>query len=115
MLNVELLKQAVKWAEWSHEQKNGEWRQLMWAHQDECGTSYCIAGWIAHEAGVQFDFNTLNEAHTCKDWNGVTRPVAEVASELLGLDEDDTYPLFAASISIEEVREHAEALIQEHG
>ena len=77
-----------------------------------CGTSYCIAGYICHLAGLTFTGDNSSMFYRVIDANGVERNVSEVAAELLG-NPDDTGLLFDAGNSIERVRVIAEEIAGE--
>ena len=122
--NIPLLRKAVEWAE-SEALKPAElreWDQRQWViptsaddpnaedakwHAEvtaelrrekapECGTCYCIAGFVASQVGPV-------KASTA----------AAIASERLGLTADASYKLFAATNSIEDVRRIAEEIAGE--
>lgn len=82
-LNIELLRQAVAWAEEEAAKENGSWNQDSWAQgevgkqklKDEdgdewlrvkvsCGSSYCVAGNICAMQGDRF------VVESDKYWNG---------------------------------------------
>lgn len=114
--NLPLLRKAVEWAE-SEARKpieQSEWCQEFFAVLGrrigrDCGTAYCIAGYVAEQAGLpSFD-------------SSVT------AMNLLGIELEDAWGnfdwdertghhgLFAASNSIEDVREIAEQIARKYG
>lgn len=120
--NLPLLRKAVEWAESeaSKSANESQWCQQFFAVDGEeigrdCGTAYCIAGWVIHEhAEGEHAINT-------HDIDGEGE--APLAQELLGIDEEDawgnyyqdTQGLFGASNSIEDVRRYAEQIARKYG
>lgn len=117
--NLPLLRKAVEWAESEARkpQADSEWYQDHFAVSGEaigrsCGTAYCIAGWIAHQAGShRIELDSI-------DGDGS----AMVAQELLGITHEDAWcggfyegGLFAAGNSIEDVRLVAETIARRYG
>lgn len=72
----------------------------------ECGTSHCVAGWAAAEAGYQPDrwtstngFEVIEWAWvTRKSWEGYTAPIERVAGAELGLTSMESEWLFHAGM-----------------
>jgi hypothetical protein len=115
-VNIPLLRKAVEWAE-AEAMKPPElceWNQQMFVSGEtatsrqrmgkatDCGTCYCIAGWVALQVG--------------EDPRGIDPD--SVAAKALGipnnwLDEGLNEHLFDASNSIEDVRRIAESLAGE--
>jgi len=134
-VNIPLLRKCVEWAEAEAMKpiELCEWNQLDWIADDteqrmarlrvqegefftrldralaikapECGTCYCIAGYITHEivgekagaeAGVMF---------------GASRAI--VAANALGISKNAAEPLFRADNTIEDVRRIAESIAGE--
>jgi len=111
-VNIPLLRKAVEWAEaeaakpWELSEWNQaevavepQWLQSESGEQkaDECGTCYCIAGYIAALDGVM-----------------VNR--MEYAAGVLGIPRTDSMtvsPLFASQNTIEDVRRIAESIAGE--
>jgi hypothetical protein len=126
-VNIPLLRKAVEWAEAEAAKPAPlrEWEQNFWylppevraerlekrgddfterereAYQKapECGTCYCIAGYVASQLG--HDFSTSG-------WE-----VEDVAAEALGLDLDQSDDLFDGRNTIEDVRRIAEEIAGE--
>lgn len=105
-LNVELLRKAVEWAEAEAarpDQCESEWNQANWAVKGSaigrsCGTAYCIAGWVVHEANGQ---------KTCTDYVGkASRLLGVWPIDVLGYDG-----LFNGENTIVELREAAQELV----
>lgn len=116
-VNIPLLRKAVEWAEAEAAKPNGLWLQKWWvspadtsdsylmalrqAHglTEDCGTAYCIAGYVCHVEGIE------------------TGQHAEEAARLLGIDPGKSsaafIPLFAAGNTIEDVRRIAEDIAGE--
>lgn len=122
-VNIPLLRKAVEWAEaeaakpksecqweqkyyvlpvpdetnlmgWYNAETVKQTRQAL-GRSDDCGTCYCIAGYIAHVSGREFTYATAEP----------------IALEELGLTND--HNLFLASNSITTVREIAERIAGE--
>jgi len=99
--NPELLKLVMKdieaeperwdqdnWFRPSEEQRRDAWRERV-VQADACGTTACLAGHVLIREGYQ---PTVFGSFVSPEGRGVTPDV--VASELLGLSEDQTYDLF---------------------
>lgn len=123
-VNIPLLRKAVEWAEAEAAKpfETREWDQTFWAlpaspndpnvcgnpfqsqavldrlrGEVDCGTKFCVAGWIVHAAGEAVLY-----------YDAATR-----AAELLGVTIDAADALFVADNSIEDVRRIAEELAGE--
>lgn len=113
-VNVPLLRKAVEWAEGEAAKPPElcEWWQGMWVTEPkdfaietvfgmpkkapECGTCYCIAGYICEVLGLDTK-------------RGYTEPSAEA----LGIDGDRAEDLFHGGNTIEDVRRIAEGIAGE--
>ncbi len=80
-----------------------EWDQTDWIKVTSCGTACCIAGravllegWKPVDGGSSW--NVVNE-------HGDFREVDDVARDLLGIDHNDSYSLFLADNTLEDVEE----------
>lgn len=120
-VNIPLLRKAVEWAEGeaAKPRELSEWEQGYWmlsvqtrveaaanaerfghgllpefVKAPECGTCYCIAGYVAHSAGL----------------DGAPR---REARDLLGLSRQQAENLFDAYNTIEDVRRIAESIAGE--
>lgn len=91
-----------------------------------CNTFGCIAGHIVHKAGDRlvvdksyYDDEAYQPDHVitswCVDEEGTQRPIAQRASQLLGVPEPLTYDLFSASSSLSGVVHEANWLLEEFG
>lgn len=125
-VNVPLLRKAVEWAEAEASKPGGgHWCQATWkldldASQEnavhiaslaQCGTAFCIAGWVAaQELGEdRVDYNGFVHYE-----DGTVEHVADFAADALGIAAvEDADDLFAGGNSIERVREVAEAIAGE--
>lgn len=110
-VNVALLRKAVEWAEAEAARPQGQWLQAMWTTTPdtwprlraqagltaECGTTYCIAGYICHITGI----------------DGEGQGWAYPAADQLGIDDDASDRLFDAGNDIEDVRRIAEEIAGE--
>ncbi len=65
----------------------------------ECGTAFCIAGYVGELEGFW--------------WDGNSTDIDDFARDKLGISRVDASLLFAASNSIEDVREYAEEIAKE--
>lgn len=123
-VNVPLLRKAVEWAEaeaakpdplarqWDQSEyyRTPENRRAVAGRpQADCGTAYCIAGWVCHINGEQF--RDTHSGMTGLLANGAT--VIGRAQELLGLDYVTGIHLFTGSNTIEDVRRIAEDIAGE--
>lgn len=122
-VNIPLLRKAIEWAEAEAAKPEAlcEWAQTMWitprgdeqfdvsvevstltttqrGRSPECGTCFCIAGFVQFQADGIVDEN-----------------VAERAAELLGLPASgaQAHPLFAGYNTIDDVRRIAEDIAGE--
>lgn len=119
--NIPLLRKMVEWAEEQETLTTGrEWHQGNWFTKEplgtaflDCGTSYCLAGKIALDAGwkPEWDGTGFITATVVKD--GEALFVRDVANELLGLHEDQTRWLFFYRNNAARVREVAETIAGE--
>lgn len=75
-----------------------QWFQNDWAHKNECGTSYCFAGWAVLLAGRELIWDGLSETYDEAAWVVDQRKddgkqwIGDAAREVLGID--DSYDLF---------------------
>lgn len=127
-VNIPLLRKAVEWAEAEAAKgfERSEWYQADWvvtpemraefarvqrAHgatqvlgvaskAPECGTCYCIAGYVTHE------IEAVPVGSNHPSWIDIARPA-------LGLNEHQADQLFAANNTIEDVRRIAESIAGE--
>ena len=121
--NLPLLRTAVEWAESEASKPEGdsEWYQAWFSilGQDidrTCGTAYCIAGYVAHQAGG----HNISIGAIDGDETG------SVAMDLLGIDSYDAWGvdwgdyyqhdgLFFSDNTIEDVRLIAEQIALRYG
>lgn len=117
ILNTELLTQVIKWAEESEKAPDtepmpgwGVWGQTMWFRRSSrlqevtCGTAYCIAGQVAHQAGYEPVWDDASVAHYCRLPGGFPVSASEVAQETLGLTADEATAMFNANNTIADVQ-----------
>lgn len=143
-VNIPMLRKAVEWAEAEDKKPfyEREWDQGGWARNPEqrrlaadldglsgsereqladCGTAYCIAGYICDMAGDKFVVDPRNDymMSSIITEDGRTMNVSRRAIELLGIDQDDSdtvgraFQLFDGGNNIEDVRRIAEELAGE--
>lgn len=117
-VNVPLLRKAVEWVE---EQAalpdvDREWNQEFWylpagSHFAEtgCGTTYCVAGYVALVSGWKpFDFHMAED-----ELSKQVVDVPLIARQLLGIDLFQAEELFRAYNTAADVRGVAEAIAGE--
>lgn len=109
--DIPLLRKAVEWVEWQATvpEQHREWDQEVWiidakAAGRDCGTCYCVAGKVCHDAGL--DVRALAGQHFGK----VADVVADVAQDLLGLTLGERYNLFQSGNDATDVRRVAESI-----
>lgn len=139
-VNVPLLRKAVEWAEaeaakpWTLRQ----WRQQDWitnpkklalqtrdslgrfvkggkveTKDAECGTCYCIAGWVATQVVGAEPVDATYWSAIVTTPEGKQDKVPVIAMKELGLNWRQADRLFAATNTIEKVREIAESIAGE--
>lgn len=120
-LNLPLLRKAVDWAEAETAKTEGfrEWNQVAWMMNAECGTTYCIAGYVVVQSPL-FEVTTVKDGQS--GWAELRRtdtgrrvPWSTAAAELLGLTRGEADDLFEADNSIEDVRRIAEEIAEDAG
>jgi hypothetical protein len=120
-LNLPLLREVIDWAEAEAAKTEGfrEWNQDAWMMNTECGTTYCIAGYVVAQSPL-FEPTTVKDRQS--SWAELRRtdtgqrvPWSTAAAELLGLTRDDADDLFEADNSIEDVRRIAEEIAEDAG
>jgi hypothetical protein len=119
--NIPLLRKAVEWVEEQDKlETNREWYQGGWFERSLgersggdhfCDTAYCLAGWVALQAGWTPVFET--DSTSLVERNGVIAITEAVAARELGLDSMPAMWLFAASNSAERIRYMAERIAGE--
>lgn len=95
-----------------------DWRVM----ETGCGTAYCVAGHVVHEAGDRFVTTThgaeglMGRAGYCvAEGSDEVQSVGHRAIELLGITLPEADALFAASNTYEEVVETARRICENHG
>lgn len=126
-VNIPLLRKAVEWVEYQAAlpESQCEWYQGAWIMRQngwyneatqqwenaECGTAYCVAGYVAQLVDERFkDSQWITES------DGTKAHSSRVAAEALGLPEGRSYDvpqLFAATNTAEDVRRIAEEIAGE--
>jgi len=119
-VNVPLLRKTLEWAhgEWQKKRRGevSEWDQAVWMASTAalhgydakvfeafkagtaCGTTCCIAGKVALDAGWHHGFRSHLGGTVYRE--GEYRSTESVAMELLGLDSDTAFRLFNGVNSI---------------
>lgn len=129
-VNVPLLRKAVEWAETESQKPKelSEWYQGAWCSEpgkysefvennafyqkaEDCGTCYCIAGWVAAE--TQGKPISLGLFSGFVFVGGHSTHVSDIAARELGLDCQQANDLFKATNSIQDVRRIAEKIAGE--
>jgi len=144
-LNHALLEECVSWAYWSAQDDKTSgvtWNQGRWVFQNECGTSFCIAGYASFASGhTEMREPPLEETCQLEDCvNCQTKPGVpalhvtgldligwdrdastmdeawcEMGEKLLGLTSNEADALFDGSNSIEDVLEITEKICSSRG
>lgn len=89
----------------------GRWRQDVWfenrdAYGKECGTAGCFAGWCAFLDGYTvIDWNTVMLFNPATHRTLLKNQVRYWAQERLGLDDNQATVLFAATNTLEDLKE----------
>lgn len=105
--NIELLAEAIAWAEANPER----WNQGTWAQLTDCGTCYCIGGYIACKvvgARPNLDSRLRGQTHYCEvtNANGVisTEFIEDVARIALRISAEDASRLFDPHNTLEDLK-----------
>lgn len=126
MVNAPLLRKVMEHIE-AHQD---EWNQAMWRTprgtnawdnwmddrqeqglaEPQCGTAYCLAGWVVELTGGTF---AGEEGHSVLLPSGETESTHSYAARELGLEADEALSarLFAATNTLDEVRAEVVQLI----
>lgn len=83
-----------------------QWLQGTWFHRTACGTVGCLAGNTALNAGyvpVYERGKTTTTSVVRLPHEHYVRDVADVAAEVLGLDDDQAHELFAATNTLHDL------------
>jgi hypothetical protein len=102
-VNRELLERTMQYIE-DHPEEH---YQGMWFMKTECGTTACFAGWACLLSGLTPDFTqrpynfTDRSSYYVKDDERWVKPIA---TELLGVSEDDAEILFHSANSLDELK-----------
>jgi hypothetical protein len=101
-MNIDVAERAIGWIEANPEKHN----QKMWATETECGTTMCLAGVIAHQAGGRMIFEGVDITAKCVTAEGIETDIPTYASELLGLEPDGLLAnqLFYANNTLEDIK-----------
>lgn len=130
-MNIDLLRKAVQWAQAESEKEDSQWDQSDWArgvltgeevghHAVLCGTSFCIAGWVCHEAGDRFvikkdDWVSASTYRVLPKDAAFVEHVRDRAVELLGISYGEAELLFDGSNGIKAVERFAAAIAASYG
>lgn len=111
MPNIALLREVIE----QIEKTPNLWDQSSWYNLDnECGTSYCVAGWVAVKRGHEPPQINLYEDDD-DIWEIEKSPgeyvhVSEWSEYELGLSEDQADWLFSGNRTLEEIKATADHL-----
>ena len=136
-LNVPLIRKGVDWVleqnALADDHENRQWDQATWAtldrnvlkaamaaqnrHDPMCGTSMCLAGFVAYITGWKFhfplDLNYEGADRAVKD--GIARDIPMIAIDELGITREQADTLFAPSNSAEDIQYYAEQIVEAAG
>lgn len=118
--NLNLLRESVEWVEEQNELMENDrvWNQGRWntpAHeyeQSECGTVYCLAGYIIQKGNSFSEFTTEG---MFKNIDGCELPVSDGAAMLLGVELEESDLLFYGGNDAEDIRRNAAEISLEYG
>ena len=99
------------------------WDQHTWIEKTSCGTSMCFAGWAVHLSGMRMAFDSDEDSYVIPDvlhpgqkyfgpeevdemlahWGSQLLGIDVEATNLLGLDNDQKWPLFDPNNRIEDL------------
>lgn len=123
MINVPLLRKALEWAEAENEKPDCLWNQRWWVQTNECGTSYCQAGYIgqlledAYRENEYVSFRELEhkefvDPDLIGDLEG-NYHVAYYAEKALGLTHNQAILYFDATNSLQRLKQLFESFTGE--
>lgn len=113
MPNFEVLDQAIEWAEReSKKPDNGHWNQSSWVREEERGTSYCIAGYIATQV-FKFDPVLYRDGYVLYEPDVMYIP--KVVTKELGFKFYELNDLFAPYNDIVDIKEERDILATKYG
>ena len=117
----EIIDETIKFVK--AEKRGGvTWDQGDWCRERDCGTSMCVAGWVAHSAGYRPEMHSVGVGADGFRWAGLWRrphgdltySPSEIAAQVLDLDDRGAGYLFGANRSKREVMK-ALRFIKRHG
>ena len=122
-MDVQLLKRAIEWARTEDAKaERGDfcaWDQDSFAETTSCGTTMCLAGWVAHEAGLEMIWRSNSVDSTWLD--RVELDCAwidpdDAAMEVLGISTQQANRLFLMTpTNINAVEKVAQEIVAENG
>lgn len=110
--NLPLLRKVMDWVTEQAGKHYGssEWDQTMWVNGGaECGTSYCVAGYVCHVSGADF-IDGENVAY-----QGRVTGAGELARQLLGLSHSESLRMFRGNNRLPDVRAVAAEVAERAG
>ena len=123
MTNIELLEKARQWANEENDkpEEESQWGQQSWVEMHDCGTSYCIAGYIVAQQYGNGVF-LLEESAYGPFFRGsyfltpngnFHKPIETEARELLGITGEEADSLFDGSNDIDAINNIVDGLIDQ--
>lgn len=116
-VNIPLLRKAVEWvetqAELSLSDGHCEWDQTLWAGKTSCGTTYCVAGYVAFLEGWNLTPTPGIEHISLCSKDGKSAHIPDIAHKVLGLNRWQRDSLFNSTNGASDVRRIAEEIAGE--
>lgn len=104
MINTELLQSSLDYLDTHPEEHDQKW----WGARTECGTTFCLAGYVCVSNGIELTYTAGSATSGHRTADG--RLVFEVARALLGLSSTQADRLFFCCITIENLWDAAEEI-----
>lgn len=106
MTNLEKLDEAIAYIE-AHPEEHS---QGSWFYRGSCGTTACLAGTVALQAGYVPDWSRDYVSAQFVIKGAERRYTPLVAAEILGLEADDADALFLGANDLEEIKAIRDAI-----
>jgi hypothetical protein len=100
------------------------WKQGDWAQETDCGTAFCVAGWVTHLAGAKPAFRPLDPDYEDEDdyrstsectFKGKEWLIPELSDELLGGDPIRLINLYRGGNTLKDVLRIVSVWAEEDG
>lgn len=113
--NIALLRKAIEWAEEQQDSGTNLWDQNIWLSKRDCGTSYCIAGYMGQLMEPAFRDDDLAEEKNLQNPMGLMGVVhvSEYVRNRLGLTVNQAAVLFQATNTIDNLKDIFETVTNE--